>query len=132
VEQRDFAVWDQVPAGSRLYLRLDAEGAVLARGLVVRSSAGVGIEESDLSHVRLTGGGYVLALDEGIAGIATVNIHFPAPRGRAVLSARVEDAAGHAFKRPFRYAVEGSRGDTFRATLLLTPKTLDLQHGAPH
>jgi hypothetical protein len=36
---------------------------------------------------------------------------------------------GRPFKRAFRYAVAGSRGDTFRAILLLTTETLDLEHG---
>lgn len=129
--QRDFHVWDQVPPGSRLYLRLEVEGAALARGCAVRSAKGVPVEETRLSHVQLLEGGYVLALEAGLGGSVTVSIHFPAPRGSAVVSAGVVDPAGRPFKRPFRYEVAGSRGDTFRATLLLTGETLELEHERP-
>jgi hypothetical protein len=129
--KRDFRVWDQVPPGARLYLRLEVVGAVLARGIVSRSAEGVGVEEARLSHVQLTEGGHVLEMQEGISGTAIVTLHFPARPGSAVLSAGVVGPDGRPFKRPFRYEVEGSRGDTFRATLLLTSETLDLEHSTP-
>lgn len=129
--KRDFQVWDQVPPGARLYLSLEVDGAALARGCAIRSAEGVGVEERDLSHVRLTEGGYVLEMEEGISGTAVVTIQFPAASASAVLAAAVVGPDGRPFKRPFRYTVEGSRGDSFRVTLLLTTETLDLEHDPP-
>jgi hypothetical protein len=129
VAQRDFRVWDQVPRGSRLHLRLEASGAVLARARVTRSTGDGAAEEGHLSHVQLLEGTDALSLEEDGSGTVTVSIHFPAPAGTAVLSAGVVAPDGRPFKRSFRYAVAGSRGDTFRAILLLTTETLDLEHG---
>jgi hypothetical protein len=129
VAQRDFQVWDRVPPGSRLWLRLEAEGAVLARGVAVRSASGVGVEETALPHVRLAEGGSVLEMEEGISGSAAVTLHFPAAQGSAVLTATVVAPDGRRVGPAFRYEAAGARGDTFRATLLLTTETLDLGHG---
>jgi hypothetical protein len=124
VGQRDFAVWDELPAGSRLYLRLEVNGAALARATAVRSSDGVGIEETVLSHVWLLDGGYAAEVGEGIGATATVTVHFPAARARAELTAAVVGPGGRPVGAPFRYAMAGSRGDTYRAILLLTTERL--------
>jgi hypothetical protein len=130
VEPRDFGVWDEVPPGAWLFLRLETEGAVVARGAATRSAAGVGVEETPLPHVRLAEGARVLCLEEGMSGVVVVTLHFPAGWSSAALEATVLDPAGRPFKSRYRYRTEGARGDTFRATLLLTGERLDLEHGA--
>lgn len=128
---RDFHVWHQVPPGSVLVLRLETEGAVLARGVAVRSAAGVGVEETAIPHVRLVEGVRVLEMEDGISGTASVTLHFPAAAATAVLTASVLAPGGGAFRDAFLYEVAGARGDTFRAILLLTTETLDLGHDVP-
>jgi hypothetical protein len=128
VARRDFHVWDEVPPGSRLWLRLEVEGAVLARACAVLSADGVPVAETELPHVRLVEGGDAMAMEAETSGTVTVSLHFPAPRGTARLAASVIGPDGRPFKQRFEYEASGARGDTFRVILLLTADRLDLAH----
>lgn len=126
---RDFKVWDQVPDGSCLLLRIDP-GPFLSSARVTRAVAGEALADTILSHAELTRGAAV-EIDASVDYTVRVRVHIPAIPIRTVVRAWIETPGGAPFKTAFEYPLAGARGDVLRATLVASTGTIDLEHESP-
>jgi hypothetical protein len=120
----DFMVWDGVPDGASLFVRVDPPGAFMAAARVVRSIAGDPLPELLVSPAALAGAGYRLPVEAPVDYTVRIRIATIGPRMETAVHAWVADAAGQAIGASFRLSVTGTRGDVRRATLIATTRRL--------
>ena len=126
--ERDFRVWDEVPAGSFLVIRITQPGTFISRARVVRSLGGVPLEEDSVTHVQLSAG-YRVEILAGVSYTVRLSVAFRT-QSATTLEAEVREPGGARFKSPFSYRMVGAGGDTVRATIIATTEELDLEHGS--